>query len=310
MPKHQEPTVWHWLLVSQYRSGYQVSIGWQAFSASSVTPSLTILSQEPTRRTQNRTTNGNHNRFLCSSQPKNLRRAPPLGKPRHLSPQSVNPRFRAKNEQRKTRETQRPASTFWPKQPPTQPVRTWKLWSSSFVIRASSFPHPPLAPRRYDYIGCAGYSLNSAPPRPPITRSELPCTTGPPGGWHRLPRQPVQVNDLRGETQWSAAFCSSPSWPPPSSRALPMPTTPRPNRPTAEPGEAPTPAQDWDRFYHYPYVYYPQNFWGNEYFRSADSLYHRYPPEMRIPVYNRHWHNYYPNRRAYHWGHHFALDVF
>ena len=22
--------------------------------------------------------------------------------------------------------------------------------------------------------------------------------------------------------------------------------------------------QDWDRFYHYPYVYYPQNFWGNE----------------------------------------------
>ena len=69
-------------------------------------------------------------------------------------------------------------------------------------------------------------------------------------------------------------------------------------------------AQDWDRFYHYPYVYYPQNFWGNEYFRSADSLYHRYPPEMRIPVYNSHWHNYYPNRRTYHWGHHFALDVF
>ena len=68
--------------------------------------------------------------------------------------------------------------------------------------------------------------------------------------------------------------------------------------------------QDWDRFYHYPYVYYPQNFWGNEYFRSADSLYHRYPPEMRIPVYNRHWHNYYPNRRRFHSGHHFVLDVF
>src|SRR5262245_37646790 len=35
---------------------------------------------------------------------------------------------------------------------------------------------------------------------------------------------------------------------------------------------------DWDRFYHYPYVYYPQNFWGSEYYRSADSLYYRYPP--------------------------------
>ena len=68
--------------------------------------------------------------------------------------------------------------------------------------------------------------------------------------------------------------------------------------------------QDWNRFYHYPYVYYPQNFWGNEYYRSADSLYHRYPPEMRIPVYNRKWHNYYPSRRRYHSGHHFILDVF
>jgi hypothetical protein len=68
--------------------------------------------------------------------------------------------------------------------------------------------------------------------------------------------------------------------------------------------------QDWNRFYHYPYVYYPQNFWGSEYYRSADSLYYRYPPEMRIPVYNRRWHNYYPNRRLFHSGHHFVLDVF
>lgn len=68
--------------------------------------------------------------------------------------------------------------------------------------------------------------------------------------------------------------------------------------------------QDWNRFYHYPYVYYPQNYWGSEYFRSADSLYHRYPPEMRIPVYNKRWHNYYPSERKFHSGHHFLLDVF
>ena len=68
--------------------------------------------------------------------------------------------------------------------------------------------------------------------------------------------------------------------------------------------------QDWNRFYHYPYVYYPQNYWGSEYYRSADSLYHRYPAEMRIPVYNKRWHNYYPSERKYYMGHHFILDVF
>ncbi len=69
-------------------------------------------------------------------------------------------------------------------------------------------------------------------------------------------------------------------------------------------------SHDWERFYHYPYVYYPQNYWGNEYYRSAESLYHRYPPEMRIPVYNKDWHNYYPEGQRYHWGHHFMLDTF
>lgn len=68
--------------------------------------------------------------------------------------------------------------------------------------------------------------------------------------------------------------------------------------------------RDYNRFQHYPYVYYPQNFWGNEYYRSADSLYHRYPAEMQIPVYNRKWENYYPTSQRYHSGHHFILDVF
>lgn len=68
--------------------------------------------------------------------------------------------------------------------------------------------------------------------------------------------------------------------------------------------------RDWERFYHYPYVYYPQNFWGNEYYRSSESMYYRYPQEMRVPIYNRSWHNYYPAGRRYHWGHHFQLDVF
>ena len=68
--------------------------------------------------------------------------------------------------------------------------------------------------------------------------------------------------------------------------------------------------QDWNRMYHYPYVYYPQNFWGPDYYRSSGNMYYRYPPEMQIPVYNRQWHNEYPQDRRYYGGHHFNLDVF
>ena len=67
---------------------------------------------------------------------------------------------------------------------------------------------------------------------------------------------------------------------------------------------------NYNRFYHYPYVYYPQNYWGDEYYRSADSLYYRYPQEMRVPVYNRQWRNYYPSSRRYHFGHQFVTDIF
>jgi hypothetical protein len=68
--------------------------------------------------------------------------------------------------------------------------------------------------------------------------------------------------------------------------------------------------QDWNRFYHYPYIYYPQNFWGSDYYRSSEDLYFRYPPEMRIPVYNTKWHNMLPEGQRYHSGHHFVLDIF
>ena len=68
--------------------------------------------------------------------------------------------------------------------------------------------------------------------------------------------------------------------------------------------------QQWERFYHYPYTYYPQNYWSADYYKSSESLYYRYPQEMRIPVYNKDWQNEYPQARRYHSGHHFILDVF
>ena len=68
--------------------------------------------------------------------------------------------------------------------------------------------------------------------------------------------------------------------------------------------------QDWNRLYHYPYVWYGHNFYADGYMQSANDLYHRYPQEMRVPVYNRAWQNYYPKDRRYHQGHHFNLDVF
>ncbi|MFW6124957.1 MAG: calmodulin-binding protein [Pirellulales bacterium] len=69
-------------------------------------------------------------------------------------------------------------------------------------------------------------------------------------------------------------------------------------------------ATDWEKFYYYPYIYYPHNFWSQQYYRGSNSLYYRYPPELRIPVYNKDWYNFYPEDRKYHRGHHFILDVF
>jgi hypothetical protein len=68
--------------------------------------------------------------------------------------------------------------------------------------------------------------------------------------------------------------------------------------------------QDLQRFYNYPYVYYPHNYYSPEYFRSGPDPYNRYPAEMRVPAYNKDWLNYYPSTRRYHSGNHFRLDIF
>ncbi|MCH7987597.1 MAG: hypothetical protein IID46_00445 [Planctomycetes bacterium] len=65
---------------------------------------------------------------------------------------------------------------------------------------------------------------------------------------------------------------------------------------------------DWNRFYYYPYVYYPHNFQRNT--TSYDHMYYRYPQNRRIPVYNANWYNFYPSEKPYYKGHHFILDIF
>ena len=79
---------------------------------------------------------------------------------------------------------------------------------------------------------------------------------------------------------------------------------------TAGDAYAQGPSTDWKRFYHYPYTYYPQNFWANPRFSGYDHLYYRYPPHMRVPVYNKKWFNFFPEKRKFHSGKHFILDVF
>lgn len=64
---------------------------------------------------------------------------------------------------------------------------------------------------------------------------------------------------------------------------------------------------DWQRFYYYPYVYYPHNFQRPVEF---DHMYYRYPPQRQIPVYNTAWHNFYPEPHPWHKGAAFELDVF
>ncbi|MBQ2789218.1 MAG: hypothetical protein IJE97_06235, partial [Thermoguttaceae bacterium] len=58
--------------------------------------------------------------------------------------------------------------------------------------------------------------------------------------------------------------------------------------------------QDWSRFKHYPYGYYPHNF------RDASGQ----PASMGLQMYNPAWQNYYPAPRRFHEGKHFILDVF
>ncbi len=75
------------------------------------------------------------------------------------------------------------------------------------------------------------------------------------------------------------------------------------------PAQAANPGQpaDWQRFYYYPYVYYPHNYAKPQQF---DHMYYRYPADRRIPVYRSDWYNFYPTKKPYHRGHHFILDVF
>lgn len=63
---------------------------------------------------------------------------------------------------------------------------------------------------------------------------------------------------------------------------------------------------DWERYYYYPYVYYPHNFQKPQQF---NHMYYKYPQQMQIPVYRKDWHNFYPSPRPYHKGHHFILDA-
>ncbi len=54
----------------------------------------------------------------------------------------------------------------------------------------------------------------------------------------------------------------------------------------------------------------PAELLSSEYYQSSDDLYYRYPQEMRVPVYNKQWHNMYPEGALYHRGHHFLIDTF
>lgn len=78
---------------------------------------------------------------------------------------------------------------------------------------------------------------------------------------------------------------------------------------SGHPVQAAPPGQpaDWQRFYHYPYVYYPHSFQKPQ---TYNNMYHKYPQSMQIPVYNKSWYNFYPTEKPYHSGHHFILDVF
>lgn len=63
---------------------------------------------------------------------------------------------------------------------------------------------------------------------------------------------------------------------------------------------------DWQRFYYYPYIYYPHNFQRPV---EYNSLYYRYPAERQIPVFNKDWYNHYTAPKPWYKGHHYILDT-
>ncbi len=68
--------------------------------------------------------------------------------------------------------------------------------------------------------------------------------------------------------------------------------------------------EDWNRYYHYPYKYYPQNYQSQDYYRAMSNPGQQYPKEMQIPAqYDKSWQNYFPVPRKYHFGRHFNLDI-
>jgi hypothetical protein len=66
------------------------------------------------------------------------------------------------------------------------------------------------------------------------------------------------------------------------------------------------------RLYHYPYNYYPQTYWPNQYKWPDPRLqFQPAPPYMAYPLQRDNWYRYeiLENRR-YHRGFHFFLDQF
>lgn len=76
--------------------------------------------------------------------------------------------------------------------------------------------------------------------------------------------------------------------------------------PNSAQAQQPGQPSDWQRFYYYPYLYYPHNFQTPQ---QYDHMYYRYPQSMQIPVYNKDWYNFYPTEKRWHKGHHFILDA-
>lgn len=79
-------------------------------------------------------------------------------------------------------------------------------------------------------------------------------------------------------------------------------------------------AEDWGRFYHYPYSYFPQNY--RRPYRSQDfdtrhgypshPAYMAFPPYFRTDLYYPYHRHMKPgnNPKSYYQGNHYILDVF
>jgi hypothetical protein len=75
-------------------------------------------------------------------------------------------------------------------------------------------------------------------------------------------------------------------------------------------GAANSQADEWGKYYHYPYNYFQQYYWSPYDYQPVYDYQYRYPQQMRVVPKRHGWRSWHTQDKPWHRGYHFVLDVF